>query len=55
MQPTGQDPFGSYIDTAQKYKRLVVLLQQCGHRLLMCNLEFEHLKAFNFCDGSEGK
>jgi len=40
-----------FVCTAQKYKRL----QQCGHKLLMCSLEFEHFKASNFCEGSEGK
>lgn len=40
-----------FVRTAQKYEQL----QQCGHTLMMCSLESEHIKAFNFCDGSEGK
>ena len=24
-------------------------------QMFVCSLEFEHFKAFNFCDGTEGK
>ena len=35
---------------------LLLLLQQCELLIVdMCNVELQHLKAFNFDDGTEGE